>query len=49
VVGAHTRDHLRDVCVDVVAAERAGDRHAVMAVAHEVDLADLQSIAARRR
>ena len=38
--GADARLHLGHVGVDVRAAERAGDRHAVVPVAHEVQLAD---------
>jgi hypothetical protein len=49
MVDPNARDHLRHVCVDVRVAERARDRHAVVAVTHEVDLADLDQVHRRQR
>ena len=43
------RRDLDDVGVDVVAAERLRDRHAVVAVAHEVQVADLVERDRRQR
>ena len=40
LAGADSGPHLRDVRVDVLAPERLGDGHAVVAVAHEVQVAD---------
>ena len=47
--GADARLDLGDVGVDVLAPERAGDRDAVVAVAHEVQLADPEDRDGRER
>ena len=48
-VGAHARADLDDVRVDLGAPQGAGHRDAVVAVAHEVDLADLEERDRRHR
>jgi hypothetical protein len=47
--GADARDDLGDARLDVVVAERPRDRHAVVAVLDEVDLADLVEVDRRHR
>ena len=48
-VGAEPGPHLGDVRVDVLVAQRAGDGHAVVAVADEVQVADPEDVDRRHR
>jgi hypothetical protein len=48
-VGADARQHLDDVRLDLLDAQRAGNGHAVVAVAHEVRVADAVDVDRRQR
>jgi len=49
VAGPHAREDLGHVCVDHVVTERAGDRDAMVPVAHEVQLPDAVDVDRRHR